>query len=465
MNQTYDAPRPNILFILIDDLGAHDLGCCGSTFHETPNIDRLAASGVRFTNAYGQPLCSPARAAILTGIDPARLGLTKPHCHEEQEILEPQLMASAPASQPLLGAQTVTRLDTKDRTLAQSLQDAGYRTAHFGKWHLGPSPYSPLEQGYEVDVPHTHHPSPLHAGFFYPWAVWKDKGKPGDNLEDVLAAEAAAWIKQPRDEPFYLAYWSFQVHSPWMARPDQVDYYRARVNPDDGQRNPVYAGMVQTLDDAVGTLVSALEESGQLENTLIVFMSDHGGCNKSYADASVMPEEFLTTPVTSNSPLRSGKGDIYEGGVRVPLLVSWSGHIEAGSVCDAVVTGTDWYPTLLEILGETAQPDQHFDGASFAPALQGNPVAERPVFIHYPHDDRAGSIVRLGNWKLMRFYQTDNKPVVRHELYNLAEDVGESFNLAVRHPEKVAKLGALLTAHLDEIGAIIPQPNPAWRAP
>ena len=292
--------------------------------------------------------------------------------------------------------------------------------------------------------------------------MWEGKGEPGDNLEDVLAAEAAAWIKQPRDAPFYLAYWAFHVHSPWMARPDQVDYFRAKANPDDGQRNPVYAGMVQTLDDAVGTLVSALEESEQLDNTLIVFMSDHGGCDKSYADNTVMPDEFLTTPVTSNSPLREGKGTIYEGGIRVPLIVSWPGVVEPDTTCDALVRGTDWYPTLLELLGEQPQPDQVFDGASFAPALRGQPVEERPVFVHYPHGIKAGSTVRAGDWKLTRFYQTDAKPVVHHELYNLADDAGESINLAIRHPEKARELNALLTAHLDIIGAIIPQPNPAW---
>ena len=453
------AGQPNVLFILADDLGWRDLACFGSTYHETPNIDRLAARGMKFTNAYGQPLCSPTRSALLTGLDPARTGITQPHCHLPQVVLEPKRAASAPAKEPLLGAVPVTRLKTEFKTLPEAFLASGYHTAHFGKWHLGPEPYSPLRQGYEIDVPHTNEPGPLPEGFFHPFKVWKGKGKPGDNLEDVLATEAANYIRQKRDRPFFMTYRAFEVHSPWQATKEQVDHFLAKADPKNPQRNAVYAGMVQGLDNAVGTLVKTLEESSQLDNTLIVFLSDNGGYitpNKQY-----MLPEYHTTPPTSNAPLRDGKATLYEGGVRVPLIISWPGKVAPGTSSDVLVAMTDWFPTFCELLSLPKPDAQPQDGSSFAPALRGKPVERKNIAFHFPHGAKAGSALREGDWKLIRRYATANG----NELYDLATDLGETKNLAGEQPGKVAALNQQLDTYLKTTGAIIPIANPAWVPP
>ncbi len=310
--------KPNVVFILADDLGYSDVGFMGSDFYETPNIDRLARRGLHFTNAYAAaPLCSATRCSIQTGLYPARTGLTGASGHLQQVFLEKRVANRAKPMQPYTEAISTSRMDTEHFTLAEAFHAAGYKTAHFGKWHLGPEPYDPLHQGYEVDVPHTAAPSPLGSGFFFPFHVWKDKGKPGDNLEDLLVEEAARFIEAQAESnaPFFLAYWAFQVHSPWQAKKDQIDRYRDKAKPDARQRNPVYAGMVETLDDAVGILVQALKNSGQLDNTVIVFTSDNGGFDYNHAGPH-MPDEFKQVPVTDNHPLRAGKATVYEGGIK-----------------------------------------------------------------------------------------------------------------------------------------------------
>jgi arylsulfatase A-like enzyme len=321
----------NVVFILADDLGVNDLSLYGSEFHETPNIDALSEKGMMFTQAYSaNPLCSPTRASILTGLYPSRIGITLPHCHVKEVILDKYLQESAPPTSKALRNQTVTRLDTTYFTLGEAFKANGYATAHFGKWHLGPEPYSPLEHGFDLDIPHTPEPSPLAAGFFYPFPVWENHGEPGDHLEDLLADEAVKFIHQHKDVPFYMNYWAFEVHSPWQAKEKQIDKYRARANPDSPQRNPVYAGMLETLDEVVGRLVEALEQAGVLDRTIIIFTGDNGPYIK--PNKEHMPEEFHEVPVSSAYPLRDGKGQIYEGGTRVPLIVIWPGRVEPGSV-------------------------------------------------------------------------------------------------------------------------------------
>jgi arylsulfatase A-like enzyme len=244
-------PRPNIVFILADDLGSNDVGCYGSTFHETPNIDALARSGMRFTQAYSaSPFCSPTRASIVTGLHPARIGITAPACDAPEVILEKGLDPSARPDRKMLSARSVTRLKREYYTLAEALKDAGYVTGHFGKWHLGQEPYSPLQQGFDVDVPHTPAPSPMPKGFFHPFPVWKGHGKPGDHLEDLLANQAVEFIEKNKARPFFLNYWSFEVHSPWQAKQEQIEKYRAKARPAAHQRNLMREW--RTLDDAVG---------------------------------------------------------------------------------------------------------------------------------------------------------------------------------------------------------------------
>ena len=468
-------PRPNVVFILADDLGWNDVGCYGSTFYETPNIDALAKSGMRFTQAYAaSPVCSPTRASILTGLYPARIGITAPVCEAPEVVLEKGLEPRARPDRKMLAAKSITRLKREYYTLAEAFKDAGYVTGHFGKWHLGREPYSPLQQGFDVDVPHTLAPSPLPNGFFYPFPVWKGHGKPGDNLEDLVADEAVEFIEKNRARRFFLNYWAFEVHSPWQAKQKQIEKYRAKARPGSLQRNPVYAGMVETLDDAVGDLVGALKTAGVLENTVIIFTSDNGPVvvpNQQY-----MPVEFRKVPATSAHPLRAGKGTIYEGGIRVPLLIAWPGVTRAGSESDALVQSVDFFPTLAERLGLKLPARLEFDGVSFAGVLEGRRSSRDEVFCHSPHQQASrdyermaaptpaapASSLRKGDWKLVRFFGDRTDRTDRHELYNLKDDPGETRDLAVARPEKVRELSARLDRKLQNTTAVIPRKNPSY---
>ena len=468
--------RPNIVFILADDLGWRDTTPFGSTYHETPNLAKLAARGMMFTQAYAaNPLCSPTRSSIMTGLWPARIGITAPVCHVPEVKLEKALVASAAPRQKALIAESVTRLKQEYFTLAESFQSAGYRTGHFGKWHLGAEPYSPLQQGFDVDVPHTPAPSPLPKGYLAPWPVWPGAGAPGEHLEDRMAKEAVKFIQENKGKPFFLNYWCFSVHSPWQAKQELIDQYKAKADPKGLQRNPVYAAMIQSMDEAIGTLLRTLDEAGVSDNTIIVFMSDNGGwC---WTNAQVMTPGYENIPVTSNLPLRGGKATIYEGGMREPLIVAWPGKIKPGAVnTEAIVQSIDFYPTLLELCGLQAQPGQKFDGASFAPALTGGKFTRDTIFCHFPHNNASqpyegmpaptppgpATYVRRGDWKLIRFYCDNHDQSDRHELYNLREDLGETKDLASVMPEKVKELAALIDGFLKDSGAVVPKPNPAY---
>jgi arylsulfatase A-like enzyme len=467
-------PRPNVVFILADDLGVNDLSLYGSKFHETPSIDALARRGMKFNRAYSaSPLCSPTRSSILTGLYPSRIGITAPDCHLPKEVLDKHLVAAAPPAQKALAAESLTRLKTDHYTLAKAFKADGYATGHFGKWHLGPDPYSPLQQGFDVDIPHTPAPSPLGKGFFYPFPVWKGHGKPGDNLEDLVADEAVKFIEQHKDEPFFLNYWAFEVHSPWQAKAKQIDKYRAKADPASLQRNPVYAGMVETLDEVVGRLVAALDKAGVLERTIIVFTSDNGPYF--IPNQEHMPAEFHKVPVTSAQPLRAGKGTIYEAGTRVPLVVIWPGKVKPGSESSALVQSTDFFPTFADMLGWKLPADVRFDGVSQRPALERNENAREEIYCHFPHVQARGeyermpaptpatpaSSVRQGDWKLIRFYCDKPDQTDRYELYNLADDPGERHDLAAAQPERVKQLSVRLDAFLKDTAAVVPKPNPA----
>ena len=271
--------HPNVLFILADDFGWRDLGCYGSTYYQTPNLDKLAARGVRFTQAYAaNPLCSPTRSSILTGLWPARTGITAPVCHLPQVILEKGLVKGNP-KQRVLVAESLTRLKTDYITLPKVLHDAGYRTGHFGKWHLGPEPYSPLQQGYELDWPHWPGPGPA-GSYVAPWkfpAPLGVSGAPGEHIEDTLSQHVVDFIHQNKDHPFFASYWQFSVHAPYDAKDELVAKYRKLVDLKNPQRNPVYAAMVESLDDGVGRVVAALEQDGLMDKTIIIFFSDNGG--------------------------------------------------------------------------------------------------------------------------------------------------------------------------------------------
>ena len=451
---------PNVVFILADDLGVNDLSLYGSKFHETPIIDALAEKGMMFTQAYSaNPLCSPTRASILTGLYPSRIGITAPHCHLEVEVLEKQLEKSAPPDRKALSAITLTRFKTEYYTLAQAFKDHGYSTAHFGKWHLGPEPYSPLEHGFDLDIPHTHHPSPMPAGFFYPFPAWPDHGKPGDHLEDLVADEAVKYIHEHKDEPFFLNYWAFEVHAPWQAKKHQIDKYRAKMDPDYPQRNPVYAGMLETMDEVVGRLVEALDKAGILDNTVIIFVGDNGPYIK--PNKPHMPEEFHEVPVSSAAPLRDGKGTIFEGGTRVPLIVVWPGRVKPGSVSHALHQSTDFFPTFADMLGWELPDGLRFDGVSMKPTLEKNKAVRDEIFCHYPRQRPATSL-RQGDWKLIRWWCDNPDQTDRYELYNLAEDESESENLASTESRRLKKMIKHMDVLVEETEGLGPIPNPAY---
>ncbi len=470
--------QPNVLFILADDLGWNDTTFNRpNAFYETPNIQRLAQRGLRFTQAYAaNPLCSPTRASIQTGLYPARIGLTAPVAHTPQVMLEKGTVKQAGPTVKALVAQSITRLDTSYFTLAEALKGEGYTTGHFGKWHLGPEPYSPLQQGFDVDFPHWPGPGPA-GSYVAPWkfpaALNVLPTTPHEHIEDRMADEAIKFIKAHRDQPFYLNYWAFSVHAPYDAKPALIEKYRskaAKLPPGSGQRNPVYGAMVQSLDDNVGRLLDALDELKLTEKTVIVFFSDNGGVHWIAGTAEAGTANGIADiPITSNAPLRGGKATTYEGGTREPCIVVWPGLTQAGVATETIIQSTDFFPTFAELLKLKIPATLKFDGRSFAPALRGQAHDRGPTFCHFPHTTPAsGGIastwVRVGDWKLIRFYCLNADQTDLLELYNLKDDLSETRNLAVQQPAKTSELNALITGFLRDTEAVIPLKNPAYRA-
>ncbi len=467
----------NVLFILADDLGWRDLGIYGSVYHETPNLDRLARRGLRFTQAYAaNPLCSPTRSSILTGLYPARIGITSPACHLPQAVLEKGLVPPQPNVR-IRTANSLTRLKPEYVTLAEVFREHGYMTAHFGKWHLGHSgPYEPKEQGFMLDFPNTPAAPGPGGGYLAPWKFIKDpaiQGQPGEHIEDRMSQEAARFIEENKDKPFYLNYWCFSVHSPWSAKPELVEYFKTKAKDDSPQRNPVYAAMVKSLDDAVGRIVEAIDKAGLAERTIIIFFSDNGGF--AYPPKNeTQPPGYAEIPATSNTPLRSGKASIYEGGTRVPLIIVWPGHTQPDSVTDVLFSSVDFFPTILEMCG-LPLPGHKVDGVSQVPAILGKGPVRTRVFCHFPHggENQAQQIpgflpsayVRDGDWKLIRFFAGNPDGTDRFELYNLREDIGETHDVAAEHPEIVGRLAKELEGFLQDTDAVIPQVNPDYRGP
>jgi arylsulfatase A-like enzyme len=471
----FAADRPNVLLILADDLGARDLGCFGSRFYETPNLDRLAARGVRLTNAYSaSPLCSPTRASIMVGQHPARTGITAPACHLPKVTLEKKLLTS---NARVNVANSLTRLQPSYYTLAEALKDSGYATAHFGKWHLGHNlapgdSYEPRDQGFEVDWPHTPKAPGPGGGYFAPWSKFINdpsiQDKAGRHVDERMADEAGQFIRASKGKPFFVNFWLYSVHSPWNARPDDIEHFKKKVNPANPQKNPLYAAMVKRMDNAVGRLLHHLEESGEAANTLIVFWSDNGGF--AYPPKQTDPAGFASIPATSNLPYRSGKASLYEGGTREPAIVVWPGKVQAGKTADFLIQSTDLYPTLLNVCGASPKPDQKTDGVDQTAALSGGTSPRKRIFCHFPHGNAtrdavmdgfyAGSYIREGDLKLIRFYARADDGADELELYDLAKDPGERQNLVKEKPDVAAKLNAALDDFLKETEAVIPKLNP-----
>ena len=470
--------RPNVLLILADDLGARDLGCFGSRYYETPNIDRLASRGVRLTHAYAaSPLCSPTRSSILVGQHPARTGITAPACHLPTVVLEKQLVSTKARVHV---ASSLTRLKSGYYTLAEALKDAGYATGHFGKWHLGHNlapgdAYEPRDQGFDVDWPHTPKAPGPGGGYFAPWTKFISdpaiQDEPGRHVDERMADEAGKFIRANKGRPFFVNFWLFSVHSPWNARPDYIEHFKKKTDPAHPQKNPLYAAMVKSMDDSVGRLLDHLEESGEAEDTLIVFWSDNGGY--AYPPKQTDPEGYAEIPATSNLPYRSGKASIYEGGTREPGIVVWPGKVQPGTTTDFLIQSTDLYPTLLKAGGASPKADQVIDGFDQTAALTGGASPRTQIFCHFPHGDaprdavmdgfHASSSIREGDLKLIRFYARADDGSDELELYDLSKDPGERQNLAKEKSEVAARLNSVLEGFLKDTEAVLPKLNPNFR--
>jgi arylsulfatase A-like enzyme len=454
------ARPPNIVFFLADDLGQRDLGAYGSTFYETPNIDRLAKEGAKFSDAYAAcPVCSPTRASILTGQWPQRTGIT-------DYIGAPMTPEAWKRNTKSLPAPYADRLALNAPTIAKALKAAGYATFFAGKWHLGPEGFWPENQGFDINMGGHDRGGPYGGKkYFSPYGNPRlSDGPDGEHLPDRLATEAVKLIQTKRSEPFLVYFPFYSVHTPLMTRPDLQKKYEAKrarlgLKAEWGreserdvrlvQEHAVYAGMVEAMDQAVGKVLAGLEAAGLKENTIVIFTSDNGGLSTSEG----WP--------TSNLPLRGGKGWIYEGGIREPLIVRWPGVTTAGSVLTTPVSSPDFFPTFLEAAGAKPAPGQVMDGRSLVGVLKGGSLPERALFWHYPHYGNQGgapaAAVRRGDWKLVE-WQEDG----RVELFNLAADLSEKNDLAAREPQRVVQLKAELHAWQKNVGAKFPIKNPAY---
>ena len=451
----------NVVFILADDLGWADTTLYGHTsLYKTPNLARLAQRGMVFNRAYANsPLCSPTRASILTGQTPARHGSTAPVHHTGEVRLKASVSKSAPPGNKALQTDSVTRLDTAFPTLGKLLKQAGYATGHFGKWHLGPEPYSPLEHGFDVDLPHHSGPGPA-GSFVAPWKFKRFKANyPKEHIEDRMAQEAVTWMKSVKTKPFLMHYWQFSVHAPFDAKQALIDRYRKEIDPDDPQRSPTYAAMVHSLDDAVGTLLDAVDAAGIADRTAIVFTSDNGGNMYNEVDG--------TTP-TSNAPLRGGKATLFEGGIRVPCVVVWPGVTKPGSRSDEIIQASDFYTTILSQLKVPMPGDHVVDGIDLTPALRGGSLDRQGIFTYFPHSPPVpdwlppAMSIHSGDWKLIRLFHQGKEGAHDYLLYNLKSDIGECNNVAADHPETVATLDRMMESYIHEADVVIPRPNPAF---
>jgi arylsulfatase A-like enzyme len=480
--------KPNIVLFLVDDMGWMDSGVYGSTYYQTPNMDRLAKQSMRFTDAYAQPLCAPTRASILTGQHTPRHGITSATGH-----MPPQpgnhkfLPETAPTNMPLLMPESKNYLDPSYYTLAQALKDAGYRTGHFGKWHLGLTrPHWPEQFGY--DVAWHAEPSAGPPRYFSPYGVSQDgepkagnpvgtitDGPKGEYITDRLTDEAIRFIENEKDNPFFLNLSQFAVHGPWGHKEEYTKEFAKTNDPRGVQGNPIMASMLKSVDESLGRVLEKLDELGLTENTLFIFFSDNGGNFHSMSEIDRRRDPDHPQVVdwrkwagykgpTSNLPLKEGKSRLYEGGVRVPLIVRYPGVIKAGTISDAIVGCIDLYPTILDLIDVDIKAQHIIDGISFAQVLEQRGSIEREAyFTWFPHII-PGVSVRKGDWKLIRrFLERPDSYEGLYELFNLKEDIGETKNLAATMPEKVKELDALIDAFVLETGAIYPQPNPAYR--
>jgi len=464
---TARAERPmNVVFFLVDDLGKHDLSSEGSTFYETPNLETLASRSIRFSQGYACcQVCSPSRASIMLGQFPARHGIT--------DWIGAAVGTAWNRDDSLLPADYTRQLPLGQTTLAQAFRTAKYKTFFAGKWHLGGEGSFPEDHGFDINIGGHHRGSPP-GGYFSPYQNPKmTDGPPGESLTLRLADETASFIRsQERDQPFFAMLSFYTVHGPVQTTRQLWQKYRDKAAAIDApasrfeidrtlpvrvvQDHPIYAGMVETMDVAVGRVLDAIKDQGIADHTIVVFTSDNGGVASGDAFC------------TSNLPLRTGKGRQWEGGLRVPYYIHVPGVTDQGIQSDTPVTGADFYPTLTELAGLPARPEQHRDGVSLVPLIKGDTAAiesmrDRALVWHYPHYGNQGGepsgIYRQGSWKLIHYYEDG-----RNELYNLDDDLGERNDLAAAQPDRVAQMKLALEQYLNSVSAKFPTPDSRFTA-
>tara|TARA_B100000809_G_scaffold266930_1_gene333184 strand:- start:21431 stop:22861 length:1431 start_codon:yes stop_codon:yes gene_type:complete len=440
--------KQNVLLILVDDLGWTDLGSFGSDLYQSPNVDKLASEGVRFTNSYSScTVCSPTRASIVTGKYPARLHVT--------DWIEGHKYPWAKLNVP----DWTMYLKDQEYTIAEAFKDAGYKTAHFGKWHLGEKEKNwPENHGFDINIggwlkgaPNLKKKQGLN-GYFSPYGNPRlEDGPEGEYLTERLANDVSTYIGENKDSPFFINLWFYNVHTPLQAKQDKIDKYKGLINDQSRHQNPTYAAMVEHMDDAVGKVIAQLKEQGLYDNTIILFSSDNGGL------IGNNPKKRIT----NNTPLKQGKGGIYEGGTRVPTIIRLPKSKLKGKEIAIPIISMDYYPTLVDLAGIATEKtkEQTLDGKSLAPLLRDEKILDRKtVFWHYPHYHQQGGVpysaVRMGDWKLIENFETN-----AFELYNLKKDIGEQQNLINKHPKKVAELKAVLQEWRTEVKAQYPTPS------
>lgn len=446
--------KPNIVLILADDLGWSDVGCYGADLHETPHIDQLARQAVRFTDAYAMSVCSPSRAALLTGKHAARQHIT----------IWSEGSRTGPKNRKMIEASSLHDLPHTETTLAKHFQDAGYLTALVGKWHLGDAAHYPETHGFDVNIGGTQWGAP--QTFFWPYSgrgrfgpefryvPHLEFGKPGQYLTDRLTEEAIRVIDHAGDRPFFLYLAHHAPHTPIEARPEDVSYFKPKLRPGLFHQNAVYAAMVKGLDASVGRVLAHLKDKGKEQNTIVVFTSDNGGF--------IGKEKGQDIPVTNNAPLRSGKGSLYEGGIRVPLIIRWPEVTPHNAVCREPVILMDLFHTLVSLTGAD-QPEGPTDGLSLYKLLEApsNSLNRDALYFHYPHyyaTTTPVSAFREGDWKLIEYLED-----ARAELYNIREDLSEQINLAKLRPEKADAMLKQLHQWRVNIGAAMPRLNPEFK--
>ncbi len=452
--------KPNVLFILADDLGYYDLNCMGSAFYETPNIDRIGNEGIVFTNGYANcQVCSPSRASIMSSKFPARHGIT-----DWIGARTGEKWRELGRYNKLLPAEYVHNLSSEYITLPEAMKQAGYKTFFAGKWHLGKEGSWPSDHGFDINIGGWQSGSPR-GGYFSPWENPNlENLENGENLSMRLAGETVKFISEHKDTSFFAFLSFYAVHGPIQTTQEKWAKYRQKAEAAGilktgfemenylpirkVQDNPVYGGLVESMDDAVGKVLACLDELGLNDNTIVIFTSDNGGVAAGDAFA------------TSNLPFRGGKGQAYEGGIREPyfIKVPWQKGLKR---CDVPVTGSDFYPTILDLIGEDLLPEEHSDGVSLVPLLSGGSIGERSLIWHYPHYGNQGgdpsSIIRKGPWKLIHFYEDG-----RQELYNLLDDPEEEHEISGQQPELVSKLMKELFEFLNDNNARYPRKDPTY---